>query len=224
VGSSGAALASKWSVFNHAGALFSIGTDTTKKMASFGVAAIAGGANQTRMCSIVQPVPATEWSAIARVANLFNNAAGGAETAALEMGMCVQQGIGVADDLYTFGTFQFDNSGGAMNAQGMRVRTFTAYNAAGAQLEVGIDVRSFIRMRCNVATMRVETSPDGIQWFRLWNGVVPFAIAYFGLSFGYTTGGTWTTASQGQGYAKYFRVASGAGSSGLTAHQIGRYV
>lgn len=225
----GAVIDPKWVQYNPGGASpFVISLDTTKRMASFGVAAIPGPANNARLCGLLQPVPHAEWSAIARVANLFNNATGGAETAALEMGMIVAQDV-VANpltaDLYTFTAFQFDNSGSAMNAQGMRASgPWSAYNAGGVILESGIDVRSWIRMRANGAVMRVETSPDGVQWFRLWNGTCTFAPSYFGLSFNYRTGGTWTTPSQGQGYAKYFRVRSGAGSSGLTAHQIGRYV
>lgn len=220
-------LDAKWTVLDP-GTVFTKAVDTTRRMYALS-ATSPGPANASVLAGVGQATPASEFSVAAKVANIFHSAGGGAETCAFEVGLFVSEDIGAnptTADIYTFGSYQFDNNGGSGNAQGMRARgPWSAYNVGGGGLDsVVTSVRPYVRVRMNGAVCRAETSPDGVSWYRLWNGTLAFTPSYFGVYAAFTHGGTWTTGSPAVGLIDFVDVASGAGSSAVDALQLGRFI
>lgn len=131
-------------------------------------------------------------------------------------------GMFVADDIATNPTtadireLDLNNSSTAFT---VAARTWSAYNGTASSSTFRTIQAPFLRMRCNGTTCTTEVSTDGVTWLFMDTRTLAFTPSYFGLMIG-----TADNAVTVYGYFRFFRVFSGAGTSGADGSSIGGFI
>lgn len=204
-------LDAKWSEFDP-GTLLTVGMDTSRKM----VTLTGSGNNSVRLAGIYQPIPDTEFAAYSKVHMISRLERGG--IGLFVGGSDVVNNPTTADLQTAF--FRYTGLTALLECWD---ELFTAYTTESTNTSVaayGAAMSGYLRVRLNGTTWSGDFSPDGISWAQVSaDRTLGFTPAYVGL-FLYT----FENAISFQGMAKFFRVFSGAGTSGADATKIGGFL
>lgn len=175
-----------------------------------GLEITATGNGAVRWCGKYKAVPASEFAIIIKVGLHGQIASGGAEAGIVVL----QDATSAAGDLRGIG-IDID-----LNATSVAVtsRTFTAYNGSASAITSSAAVYPpYLRVRCNGTAMETDHSHDGLSWKRHSTVTLAFTPTHVGL--GLLAVGV----SAVTGRFRFYRVWSGAGSSGFDASSIGAW-
>lgn len=195
-----------WSTWDPGTMLSTNGLDTNKHMYKLE----STGSGTIRHAGIYQAVPGSEFAIYTRV---------GLPPFAGASGMAA--GLFVSDDIGTNPTTaDFRDNVYTQNTTQVLVasRTWTAYNGSSSLQDSRAYVLNYLRIRCNGTAFNADISPDGLSWHTITTRTLGFTPTHMGLLLGIVD------AQVGTGYFEFFRVFSGAGTSGRDATNIGRFV
>lgn len=199
-------LDAKWLSFDPA-SILTKGVDTTKRMCKLSCT----GNGTIRFCGIYQTTPASEFAVYAKVAYNYPASSNGATV-----------GLFVSEDLSSSpGTKRFSTMERIVTTTSLltRSRDWSAYNGSAANANTHNSESAYMRIRMNGATYFADFSPDGVSWVQQATRTLAYTPTDFGLIIEAGDNGV-----QFIGYIDFFRVFTGAGSSGIDATQIGQYV
>lgn len=205
----GGSVDAKWTEWDPSDSV-TFSMDTTRHM----LKCVQTGNGGVRWAGLYQAVPASEFAIYAKVHPIY------ASPQTNGMGL----GIFVSDDIATNPTtadFREIDLGMSTNSfGGIQTRTWTAYNGtASATFTKSLFPTPYLRIRCNGTTFLSESSPDGVTWFTIDNATLGFTPTHMGICFVVTQ-----NTIEGTGLVSFFRVFSGAGTSGYHSTHIGRYI
>lgn len=166
------------------------------------------GNGTVRVAGIHKPVAASEW-AIYTHAICSGNFGGTGSMAGLWAGQDLTNNPATSD--FRTAEFAATNTASAVNTRSWAIYT-TAPGATSRSLFTSV----YLRMRGNGADTWTDFSPDGRAWFQLNAATLGYTPAEYGLcAFGVDSG------VETRCYFRFFRVFSGAGTSGFHATSIG---
>ena len=196
----------KWTEWDP-GSAVTITMDTTRRMMKM----VHVGTGTIQWGGVRQAVPASEFTAYTRVGILNNTGASG-----FAAGLFVSDNIASSPTTADFRTTDHGSSNAGFSING---RTWSAYNGSASATAVRTLLAVYMRVRVNGTSHTSEFSVDGVTWHFLSTVTLGFTPTHFGIAIGGIDNAVTTYA-----YFRFFRVFSGAGSSGVDATYIGGFV
>lgn len=206
----GSALDAKWSEFDVADYMTpSIDTGMRRLLLT------ATGNGGDRQSGIYQAVPGSEFAFYARVHVIT------------ALGRWTSIGLFVADlaipataDLETC-QYAVGNSASPTADYVWQHNFWTQYNTVSTLRGsmTSLATGGYIRMRINGTSVKSDVSSDGVSWIQIGSVTAGFTPAHFGVNFN-----SFLNGNQAIGIVDFVRVFAGAGTSGINATRIGRFV
>jgi hypothetical protein len=199
----GASLHARWSTWDP-GTFTTVTIDTTRetlKLAATGVGGAPG-----RWGGIYQPVPGSEFAVYAKLSAISSGT--------MAAGLFLSEDLDSAPATADFRTAE------VVWSTDMRweARTWPAYNSSTVSASTtrsALPLGAYVRVRVNGTSCSTDFSSDGVNWANFATVTLGFTPVHMGLAL------SQNAASQGILLVDFFRVFSGAGTSGIDATKIG---